>query len=226
MHNFLRNKGLYILLIISLLILLFILAGLLLIGHKPAFYKDYSSVPQEELELRAENFLQHLLKTVDLVKQGQHFHLEIKEDEVNSFLAGLRADDLASHLAEEALSDWPGDVRPPPLYAWNPQVHFLPPKNKEEGLGKIILAIEVRPFHLNTIVSAHFRLEKTEMGESLKVEKLRAGALPIPRWLFRRPISEVEQIRLETVFEEAEIEYLRLEQGRLKIVGRGISDED
>ncbi|KPJ62186.1 MAG: hypothetical protein AMS15_04795 [Planctomycetes bacterium DG_23] len=214
MRNFLRHKGLYIFLSISLLILLTILAGLLLLGHRPSFYKDYSSLPQEELQNRAGHFLQHLLEVASLANQGEEFQLEIQEDELNCFLAA------------NAWQDLPGAADYLPFSGGSPQVHFLPPQSSQKELGKIILAVKLGILPLDTVISAHCRLSKMAQGFVIEVDELKAGALPIPRRFFKSAISEVERVRLENVFEEVEIEDLRLEKGWLRIVGRGRPDKE
>ncbi len=223
MRNFLRHKGLHIFLGLSLLILLLILTGILLIGHTPAFYKDFSSMSQRELQFRRGRLFQDLLDVASLVSRGREFQLEIREDDLNSLLAEIREGDLNSFLAAGALRDWP-DSEDFSLSAENLQAHFLSPKGTEKGLGQIILAVKVGIFHLDTIISVHCRLSKRGQGFRLKVEKLRAGALPIPQRFFKNIISEIEDTRFENTLKEVEIKDLRLEEGLLRIVGRGRPD--
>lgn len=213
MRNFLRHKRLDIFLGLNLLILLLILTALLLVGHTPAFYRDFSGVSQRELEFRTGRLLQDLLEAASLVIQGQEFQLEIREDDLNTFLAaGALAEDFLPHSVE------------------NLQVHFLPPrytgglyrpKDKGEELGEVILAGKTRFFHLDTVISVHCRLNKRSQGFRLRVEKLRAGALPIPQRFCKNIISEIEDASLEKAFKEVEIINITIEKDRLSIVGRG-----
>jgi len=209
MRNFLRDKGLDIFLGLNLLILLLILTGLLLLGRAPSFYRDFSKVSQSELGLRTERLLQDLLEATNLVRQGQEFQLEIQEDDLNSLLAaGPLPEDFLPHSLE------------------NLQVHFLPPSGRGEEWGEVILAGMTTNFHLDAVISAHCRLNKRDQGFSLRVEKLRVGALPIPQRFFKSIISQIQDTRLENIFQEVEIKKIRVEEGWLRIVGRGRPDSE
>lgn len=223
MRNFLRHKRLDIFLSLNLLILLLILTALLLVGHTPAFYRDFSRVSQRELEFRTGRLLQDLLEAASLVNQGQEFQLEIREDDLNTFLA---AGALPAYPArEDSLSH----------SVENLQVHFLPPrhtgdlyrpKDKGEGFGEVALAGKTRFFHLDTVISVHCRLNKRGQGFRLRVEKLRAGVLPIPQRFCKNIISEIEGASLEKAFKEVEIINITIEKDRLSIVGRGRVDSE
>lgn len=143
-------------------------AALLLIGlpalfwmgltYRPAFYRRLTEMPPERRHAKAEQFVAQSLRLRNDIVNEPRWEAAFTDEEVNAWLA----EDLVAHFADHI----PPGVR-------DPRVMF--------EKGRATLAFEFAEGPVTSVVWVVVGLDVPRPNEvALTIEKIRAGALPVP----------------------------------------------
>lgn len=126
--------------------------------HQPDFYRQLIVIPPEKRDKQARRFLNQSLQLRNDIINEKAWEAVFSAEEINSWLA----EDLLKHFADLV----PNGLR-------DPRVAFEP--------DRLMLAFEMDQGPLRSVVWAVLLVEVTRPNVvSLTIEKLRAGALPVP----------------------------------------------
>lgn len=132
--------------------------GWAFLQHRPGFYRRAATLPPERRRKEAREFLNQSLQLRNDIINESTWEAAFSDEEVNSWLA----EDLATHFADQI----PPGVR-------DPRVEFEPDR------VKLAFLLDSAPFH--SVVWAVLQVRVPEPNVvALTVEKIRAGALPVP----------------------------------------------
>lgn len=186
--------------------------------HQPAFYKKLSRVPRERRQAEAKRFVAESLRLRNEIVNQPHWRAEFSDEEVNAWLA----EDLVENFADQI----PKGVR-------EPRVMF------EDD--RVTLAFELEQGPVSSVVWVVVRVRVPEPNQvSLTVEKIRAGALPMPAEQFLERITRhAQEHGLNLVWSEEDgmpvatvryttdprrsdvvLETLRVLKGQIRLEGR------
>lgn len=128
------------------------------LGYQPDFYRRKAAMPPERRRAEARHFVSHSLQLRNDIMNEPRWEAAFSDEEVNAWLA----EDLVAEFADQI----PPGVRDP-LVAFEP--------------GRAILAFKLDDGPIRSLIWAVARVEVPEDNVvALTVEKIRAGALPVP----------------------------------------------
>lgn len=190
----------------------------LTLSYEPSFYRDLVAIPTAVREEKAKDFVAHSLQLRNDIHNEPTWEAIFTDDEVNAWLAK----DLIEHFADQL----PPEVK-------DPRVAF------EDN--RLTLAFQLDQGAVRSVIwiVASVRVPE-ENAVALTIEKIRAGALPIPADRFIDTISRhaksrdidltwsrdggdpVATLRYSKDPEKAEVvlERLDLRQGQIRLSGR------
>ena len=126
--------------------------------HEPAFYRATATVPKEEREKEAKEFLAQSLQLRNDICNEPLWEAVFSDQQVNAWLA----EDLVTHFADQL---------PPEVH--EPRVHF--------ELDRVTLAFELDQGPVRSVIWVVARPHVPEANVlELTLEKIRAGVLPVP----------------------------------------------
>ncbi len=145
----------------------------LTLSYQPSFYRDLVAIPPKVREEQAKNFVAHSLQLRNDIHNEPNWEAIFSDEEVNAWLAR----DLVEHFADQL----PPEVK-------DPRVAF------EDN--RLTLAFQLDQGAVRSVIwiVAAVRVPE-ENVVSLTIEKIRAGALPIPAERFIDQISHQAKSR-------------------------------
>ncbi len=136
--------------------------------HQPAFYRQFASMPPERRQAEAKRFVAESLRLRNDIVNEPRWHAVFSDEEVNAWLA----EDLVAHFADQI-----------PEGVQNPRVMF------EDD--RVTLAFQLEQGPMTSVVWVVVRVHVPGPNQiSLTLEKVRAGALPMPTDQFLDRITE------------------------------------
>lgn len=126
--------------------------------HEPEFYRRFASVSSEHRQAEAKKFVAESLRLRNDIVNEPHWQAVFSDEEVNAWLA----EDLVTQFADQI----PEGVR-------NPRVLF--------DDDRVTLAFQLEQGPVSSVVWVVVRVRVPSPNQvSLTLEKIRAGALPMP----------------------------------------------
>lgn len=137
-----------------------------LLRHEPGFYRDALAIPAETLDAAGIEFEKTLLAVHNDLRRGAGWEANWSQTQVNGW--------LASDLPEKFPRLLPAEIQ-------NPRVRF------ETGRASVAFRYQQDKWDLVVSAQLHARLTDVPNQMAVRVESLRAGALPVPTgdWLQR-----------------------------------------
>ena len=144
-----------------------LVGGWLALRHIPDWYRPLT-VPADRLQ-QVRNSLTHRFSDIsDRMVAGAAFEVSITDQEVTEWLAAR------GHI-------WPGADQWLPPWLTGPVVAFVP--------GRIVLAAHLNRDGWESITAAHFSVGVDGGALVIRLERVTAGALPIPLALLADPLD-------------------------------------
>ena len=144
----------------SLALLAITVPGVLWVGltYRPAFYRQLTDMPSEQRHEQAEHFVAQSLRLRNDIVNEPRWEAVFTDEEVNAWLA----EDLVTHFADQI----PPGVRDPRVMFEN---------------DRLTLAFQLQEGPVNSVVWVVLGVDVPRPNElALTIEKIRAGALPVP----------------------------------------------
>ena len=200
-----------ILLAMVLASLLIGLGGYFLATHAPAFYQPAAERDRQKLLDDAISFgrrLQDFVSNNIISERGEP--LELSDDEVNGYLAAVNDPEIWEMLAirmepwrKAFESDWLRNV----------QVEFSD--------GRVTVAGEVTWHDMDVVLSVSGLPEVDDDGQArLVVSGIRAGALPLPKFLFRSFLKDIDGRPLPAKVSHWRLKSVDIRDGKAVLSGR------
>jgi hypothetical protein len=126
--------------------------------YQPTFYRTIVSLPHEQSELRAKQFVAQSLQLRNDIVNEPTWEAVFSDQEVNAWLA----EDLVTHFADQL---------PPEVH--DPRVLF--------EMNRVVLAFQLEKGGVQSVITVVARPRVPEGNTvELTLEKIRAGILPVP----------------------------------------------
>ncbi len=159
----------------SLALLAIVVPGVLWMGltYRPAFYRQLTDIPTERRHEKAEHFVAQSLRLRNDIVNEPRWEAVFTDEEVNAWLA----EDLVAHFADQI----PPGVRDPRVMFEN---------------DRLTLAFQLQEGPVNSVVWVVLGVRVPRPNElALSIEKIRAGALPVPAEKILDRITEFARSR-------------------------------
>jgi hypothetical protein len=130
------------------------------ITYQPVFYREMVAVPREQTQQQAKRFLAQSLQLSNDIHNEPRWEAVFSDSEVNAWLA----EDLVTQFADQL----PAEVH-------DPRVAFEP--------DRVTLAFLLDQGRIHSVITVVARVEVAADEENvieLTIEKIRAGAVPVP----------------------------------------------
>lgn len=129
-----------------------------LLTYEPQFYRAAAAVPRAQRQEQAKRFMAQSLQLRNDICNEPHWEAVFSDQEVNAWLA----EDLVTHFADQI---------PPEVH--EPRVVF--------EADRVVLAFQMDQGPLRSIITVVARVRVPEQNViELTLEKIRAGAVPVP----------------------------------------------
>ncbi len=206
-----RSRQLNAMLAAVLALLLGALLAIWLANWTPGFYAMPATRDRQKLLDDAFSFSRRVQDFISYnILSERAEPIEITDDEVNGYLAAVNDKDIWERLPfrfeswrREFTSDWLRDV----------QVKF--------SEGRVTVAGMVTWHDLDVVLSVSGRPEVDPDGQArLHVTSIRAGRLPLPKFLFRDFLKDVDDRPLPAKISRWRLKAVEITDGKARLIGQ------